>query len=118
VLPPLLPALPDSVETPVSFDADYRELQSDSDRKLFTFTWRTEILPPWQPHVDSVVYFFNHPTFNPKYRQAEFVDSGYTMSYKGWGCLENVVVFVHFKHDVWDLDLAHCDLLRRKGEAR
>jgi type II secretory pathway pseudopilin PulG len=54
----------------------------------FSVTGPSEVLQ----RVASVRYFFDHPTFVPKTRVGSDAKSGFSISYLGWGCIQEVGV--------------------------
>ncbi|NML65902.1 C1 family peptidase [Hymenobacter sp. RP-2-7] len=54
-------------------------------------------------HVDSVTYFWNHPTFNEyngilRLSREEGLETNFSGAYSGWGCLDDVIITLYFNN--------------------
>jgi hypothetical protein len=49
------------------------------------------------PKLKSVEYYFNHYTFHPKLKTSTDSNSQFAVTYRGWGALFNVPVYLHYK---------------------
>ncbi|MBD3419006.1 MAG: hypothetical protein GF398_02695 [Chitinivibrionales bacterium] len=114
VLPPKLPKPEKFVESPIKLAADFEKRQEPN---RYNFSIYTRVPTSWKSRIDSVVYFFNHDSFISKYRKASDSSNVYVLRYIGWGCLDNVVAYIHFRNDVWIYDLPQCQFLK-EGEGR
>ena len=61
------------------------------------FRFRLAAEPELLEKIRNVVYFMDHPTFTQKNYPSSDASSGFEQSYVGWGCLQDVVVTIHFK---------------------
>ena len=50
--------------------------------------------------LSSVDYFFAHSSFNPRLKTSKDAKNNFKLSYKGWGCLDTVQVYLHYKESL------------------
>ena len=47
--------------------------------------------------LKCVDYFFDHSSFNPRLKTSNDAKNNFKLTYKGWGCLDTVQVYLHYK---------------------
>ena len=65
--------------------------------------------------IIKVDYYLNHPTFQQKLYTSTNPNDSFKVSYKGWGCLETIEIFIHSENKIDTLLFAMCDNLQLKG---
>lgn len=63
---------------------------------LYTFTLRLTD-STLVKKVKKVDYYFNHPSFNPKLKSSIDKYNNYSLSYRGWGCMEMINIYLHYE---------------------
>jgi len=71
-----------------------QKLPDGKSAYLFTLKIKDPILAT---KLTSVDYFFDHPSFNPKLKTSRDSKHNFKLSYEGWGCLEKIYVYLHYK---------------------
>jgi hypothetical protein len=61
---------------------------------LFTLKIADSLLVPQLSRVD---YFFDHPSYKPKLKTTSDSSNNFSISYRGWGCISKVPVYLHYK---------------------
>jgi hypothetical protein len=62
--------------------------------------------------IKEVVYDRNDPTFNDRFQAITDKESNFQSNYIGWGCLDHVVIVIHFKDNTFKLiDFNMCKYL-------
>ncbi|MFD1874496.1 pYEATS domain-containing protein [Hymenobacter bucti] len=66
----------------------------------------------------TVDYFFDHPTFKKKHQTSNNAADSFRVSYRGWGCLDNVLISISKSNGVKDtLNFKMCSNLKLKGQS-
>lgn len=47
------------------------------------------------PELKKVGYYFDHPSYNPKLKISTTKSNHFAVSYKGWGCMNTVPVYLY-----------------------
>ena len=47
--------------------------------------------------LKSVDYFFHHSSFHPQIKTSTDYQNNFKLTYKGWGCLDTISVYLHYK---------------------
>lgn len=65
---------------------------------LFLFTLRVAD-SALLDQLEKVEYYFDHPSYNPKLKVSTQKETGFSIKYKGWGCMSIVPVYLHYVSD-------------------
>ena len=49
--------------------------------------------------LKKVEYYFDHPSYNPKIKASTQKEKNFGISYRGWGCMNTVPVYLHYLSD-------------------
>ena len=82
---------------------------TNKGRQIYDYSiWlQTPIL--LKDRIKKVDYFFDHPSMLKKHRESKESSNGYSVSYRGWGCLEPVLITVHLTDgEIFKLNFYHC----------
>jgi len=70
--------------------------KSSNDLELYNFTfWLADIDDVFR-HIKSVDYYLDHPSFTQKDLVSTDASTNFKKGYKGWGCLDSVLVKISF----------------------
>ena len=72
-------------------------MKNERNLKIFDFFVSVKVPPKLVSQIDSVQYEFNHPTFRKTLFQSRDPSSFYQVGYKGWGCLDSVIITFNLK---------------------
>ena len=61
---------------------------------IFTLKVKDSLLVTKLKQVD---YFFDHPSYHPKLKVSTDARNAFKFTYRGWGCIENVPVYLHYR---------------------
>ena len=82
---------------------------TNKGRQIYDYSiWlQTPIL--LKDRIEKVDYFFDHPSMLKKHRESKESSNGYSVSYRGWGCLEPVLITVHLTDgEIFKLNFYQC----------
>jgi hypothetical protein len=48
----------------------------------------------WRAGSIRIEYYFDHPSYHPPNKIGKNASDGFTISYKAWGCIENVRITI------------------------
>jgi hypothetical protein len=78
--------------------ADPLDEQMPNGDLLYNFTIRISD-PELISRLKRVEYFFDYPDFDPKLKSSDNSERNFSVSYRGWGCLGEVPVYLHYKEN-------------------
>ena len=87
----------------------------DSKLPQFEYFICLEIDDSVKGKITKVDYYLNHPTFQQKLYSSTNPNDSFKVSYKGWGCLETIEIFIHSESKIDTLLFAMCDNLQLRG---
>ena len=74
------------------------------------YTLWLEIPPGRKREIQSVDYFFNHPTFTEQHMAGDVTTPGFKISYLGWGCMRHLVITLKLRNGKEkELDFDMCE---------
>lgn len=69
-------------------------LKDSENRQIYDFTLWIDLPYSRRQEIQSVEYKFEHPTYIDKVRTGREPSNGFSVSYRGWGCLNAVELTV------------------------
>ncbi|HRI07066.1 MAG TPA: hypothetical protein PKW35_04570 [Nannocystaceae bacterium] len=88
----------------------------DAGGGLYDFSVWLDMPAGVADQIERVTYLLNHPSFRDQNRTVTASEGGFRVSYRGWGCLDSVVVTLQHKTGERDKMVFNmCDLLSRAG---
>ncbi len=87
--------------------ASYNPIQGQ--QKLYSFSLWLE--SDSLSSIDSVSYYFDHPSFIKKYQKSNNPQRNFLVSYTGWGCLKMIKITVWRNGESSVIELNHCTSL-------
>jgi len=78
-------------------------------RQIYDFSIWLQIPVLLKDKITKVEYFFHHPSMLKKMRESTEVSNGYSVSYRGWGCLTAIDIKVHLNDgEIYGLVFNQC----------
>jgi hypothetical protein len=62
--------------------------------------------------IRRVVYIFNNPTFKQKEYESQQASDGFRIGYRGWGCLDRVIIRIELQSANSHIDFNMCEALK------
>ena len=72
-------------------------IKDGKGRQIYDFSIWLQVPILLKEKITKVNYFFNHQTMLKPNRESTTYPNGYSVSYRGWGCLTNIEITVHFE---------------------
>jgi hypothetical protein len=102
--------------TPIEFAVTPRadavhtgEYFNDGKPKRYYSLW-LDIPASRKDEIESVGYFFNHPSFRDKHMTGDPATPGFKVGYIGWGCMKRLVITLKLKNGQRkELDFNMCE---------
>lgn len=66
-------------------------------RQIYDFSIWLQVPVMLRDKITRVEYSFDHPSMIKKTRESSEISNGYSVSYRGWGCLTAIDIKVHFQ---------------------
>ncbi len=72
-------------------------IKDPSGRQVYDFSIWLQVPVLLKDKIKQVQYVFDHPTMLNKTRESTEASNGYSVSYRGWGCLKSMTIKVFLK---------------------
>lgn len=70
-------------------------ITDQNGNQIYDFSIWLQVPVMLRDKITNVEYFLDHPSMLRKIRQSAEVSNGYSVSYRGWGCLTDIDIKVH-----------------------
>ena len=78
-------------------------------RQIYDFSVWLQIPVLVKDKITKVEYFFDHPSMLKKMRESMEGSNGYSVSYRGWGCLNPIDIRIHLNDsEIYELVFDQC----------
>lgn len=84
-------------------------IRDPQGRQVYDFSIWLQVPVLLKDKIVKVSYYFDHPTMIKKNRESQEAANGYSVSYRGWGCLSSVIITVSLTDGtIHKLDFNQC----------